>query len=70
MTRIALNGLGRIGKQALRRMFDLGLGDQNVLLNDAAGDADQAARWVVEPGRPALLQIVERFGKDVLPRHQ
>lgn len=29
-------------------------------------DADQAARWVVEPGRPALLQIVERFGKDVL----
>ncbi len=29
-------------------------------------DADQAARWVVEPGRPALLQIVERFGKGVL----
>jgi dephospho-CoA kinase len=25
-------------------------------------DADQAARWVVEPGRPALARIVERFG--------
>lgn len=29
-------------------------------------DADQAARWVVEPGRPALRQIVERFGEEVL----
>jgi dephospho-CoA kinase len=29
-------------------------------------DADQAARWVVEPGRPALQQIVERFGEEVL----
>ena len=29
-------------------------------------DADQAARWVVEPGRPALARIVERFGPQVL----
>ena len=29
-------------------------------------DADQAARWVVEPGRPALSQIAEHFGEDVL----
>ncbi|QIE85721.1 dephospho-CoA kinase [Pseudomonas nitroreducens] len=29
-------------------------------------DADHAARWVVEPGRPALAQIVERFGEAVL----
>ncbi|NIF16589.1 dephospho-CoA kinase [Pantoea sp. Cy-639] len=29
-------------------------------------DADQAARWVVEPGRPALARIVERFGPGVL----
>lgn len=29
-------------------------------------DADQAARWVVEPGRPALSKIVEHFGRDVL----
>lgn len=29
-------------------------------------DADHAARWVVEPGRPALAQIVRHFGEDVL----
>lgn len=29
-------------------------------------DADHAARWVVEPGRPALEKIVERFGEAVL----
>jgi dephospho-CoA kinase len=29
-------------------------------------DADHAARWVVEPGRPALATIVERFGEQVL----
>ena len=29
-------------------------------------DADQAARWVVEPGKPALKAIAERFGADIL----
>lgn len=29
-------------------------------------DADHAARWVVEPGQPALAQIAERFGEAVL----
>ncbi|THG82139.1 dephospho-CoA kinase [Pseudomonas sp. A-1] len=29
-------------------------------------DADQAARWVVEPGRPALAHIVDRFGAQIL----
>ena len=29
-------------------------------------DADEAARWVVEPGRPALRQIAEHFGDAVL----
>ena len=29
-------------------------------------DADHAARWVVEPGRPALAKIVEHFGGEVL----
>ena len=29
-------------------------------------DADHAARWVVEPGRPALAQIVDRFGRAML----
>ena len=29
-------------------------------------DADHAARWVVEPGRPALARIAEHFGASVL----
>ena len=29
-------------------------------------DADHAARWVVEPGKPALGKIVEHFGGDIL----
>lgn len=29
-------------------------------------DADHAARWVVEPGKPALAKIVEHFGTQVL----
>lgn len=29
-------------------------------------DADHAARWVVEPGRPALTLIAEHFGDAVL----
>ncbi len=41
--RIALNGLGRIGKLALRNLIDHGAGGQIVLLNDAVGDADQHA---------------------------
>ncbi|WP_282343023.1 MULTISPECIES: dephospho-CoA kinase [Pseudomonas] len=29
-------------------------------------DADHVARWVVEPGRPALARIAEHFGPTVL----
>lgn len=29
-------------------------------------DADQASRWVVEPGRPALAQLVARYGPGLL----
>lgn len=29
-------------------------------------DADDAARWVVEPGRPALAKIVQQFGESIL----
>ncbi len=43
MTRIALNGLGRIGKLALRDMIDSGAGGEIVLLNDPVGDAEQHA---------------------------
>ncbi len=50
-------GIGS-GKSAVAQCFV----DQGVHLVDA----DQAARWVVEPGRPALDRIVEHFGPAVL----
>ena len=43
MTRIALNGLGRIGKLALRDLIDTGAGGEIVLLNDPVGDTEQHA---------------------------
>ncbi|AYC34303.1 dephospho-CoA kinase [Pseudomonas cavernae] len=50
-------GIGS-GKSAVAQHFiDLGV---------HAVDADHAARWVVEPGRPALAQIAEHFGEAVL----
>ncbi|WNW11935.1 dephospho-CoA kinase [Pseudomonas sp. DTU_2021_1001937_2_SI_NGA_ILE_001] len=50
-------GIGS-GKSAAAQCFiDLGI---------HAVDADHAARWVVEPGRPALASIVEHFGPGVL----
>jgi dephospho-CoA kinase len=50
-------GIGS-GKSAAARCFaDLGI---------HTVDADHAARWVVEPGRPALAQIAEHFGPNVL----
>ena len=50
-------GIGS-GKSAVAQHFiDLGI---------HLVDADHAARWVVEPGRPALAKIAERFGPQVL----
>ncbi|WP_103332993.1 ArsJ-associated glyceraldehyde-3-phosphate dehydrogenase [Pseudotabrizicola formosa] len=43
MPRIALNGLGRIGKLALRDLIDTGAGGDIVLINDPVGDAEQHA---------------------------
>ena len=43
MPRIALNGLGRIGKLVLRDLIDTGTRGEIVLLNDAQGDPDQHA---------------------------
>lgn len=50
-------GIGS-GKSAVAQAF----GERGVHLVDA----DHAARWVVEPGRPALARIVEHFGSEVL----
>ena len=41
MPRIALNGLGRIGKLVLRDLIDTGAAGDLVLLNDPTGDAEQ-----------------------------
>ncbi|MDX5350001.1 MAG: glyceraldehyde-3-phosphate dehydrogenase, partial [Paracoccaceae bacterium] len=43
MPRIALNGLGRIGKLVLRDLIDSGARGEIVLLNDPVGDAEQHA---------------------------
>ena len=50
-------GIGS-GKSAVAEQF-ASLGVHTV-------DADQAARWVVEPGRLALRQIAQHFGDGVL----
>ncbi len=43
MPRIALNGLGRIGKLALRDLIDTGAGGEIVLINDPVGEPEQHA---------------------------
>lgn len=43
MPRIALNGLGRIGKLVLRDLIDTGAGGDIVLLNDPVGTTEQHA---------------------------
>lgn len=43
MTRIALNGLGRIGKLVLRDLIDTGAGGDIVLINDPVGTPEQHA---------------------------
>ncbi|MEE1923587.1 dephospho-CoA kinase [Pseudomonas sp. 148P] len=50
-------GIGSGKSAAAQRFVELGV---------HLVDADQAARWVVEPGRPALASLVERFGSGVL----
>lgn len=50
-------GIGSGKSAAAQHFIDLGV---------HAVDADHAARWVVEPGKPALKQIVERFGPTML----
>lgn len=50
-------GIGSGKSAAAQHFIDLGV---------HLVDADNAARWVVEPGRPALAKIVEHFGAKVL----
>ncbi len=58
MLRIGLTGgIGSGKSTAARALADLGA---------RVVDADAVAREVVEPGRPALREVVERFGPEVL----
>ena len=50
-------GIGSGKSAAAQHFIDLGV---------HLVDADNAARWVVDPGRPALAKIVEHFGAQVL----
>ncbi|MDD0844545.1 dephospho-CoA kinase [Pseudomonas sp. Gutcm_11s] len=50
-------GIGSGKSAAAQHFIDLGV---------HLVDADHAARWVVEPGRPALAKIAERFSDQVL----
>lgn len=43
MTRIAINGLGRMGKLALRDLIDTGAGGEIVLINEPGAGAEQLA---------------------------
>ena len=68
MARIAINGLGRIGKLVLRSLVEDGITGDIVLLNDPAGDPAQHAmllefdsvhgRWRAEFGREPDALIV------------
>jgi len=46
MARIAINGLGRMGKLLLRTLFDGGIPGEILLANDPAGDPAQHAQWL------------------------
>lgn len=78
MPRIALNGLGRIGKLVLRDLIDSGAGGDIVLLNDPVGDAEQHAllmefdsvhgRW--RTGAKAAEDALVLGGKHIRLTHE
>jgi glyceraldehyde 3-phosphate dehydrogenase len=78
MTRIAINGLGRIGKLVLRDLIDSGVDAEIVLINDPAGDPAQHAllmefdsvhgRWKAEIDHDA--DSVRLNGKRIRLSHE
>lgn len=66
MTRIALNGLGRIGKLVLRDLVDSGSGGEIVLLNDPVGDPEQHALLIEFDSVHGRWRRPVSFGKDHL----
>ena len=78
--RIAINGLGRIGKLVIRAFVDEGLDADIVLLNDVAGDAAVHAhlpefdtvhgRWDADPSAPTRTQSPLAAAVSGLPGKQ
>jgi glyceraldehyde 3-phosphate dehydrogenase len=78
MTRLALNGLGRIGKLALRDLIDTGAGGEIVLINDPVGDAERHAllmefdsvhgRWRTPVSHQEGVQVLD--GKSINLTHE
>ena len=66
MPRIALNGLGRIGKLVLRDLIDTGAGGEIVLLNDPVGDAEQHALLMEFDSVHGRWRTPVGYGKDAL----
>ena len=65
----ARTGAGRSVRVALTGGIGSGKSEvANILARRGAVvvDADQVARQIVEPGQPALAEIVEHFGSDIL----
>lgn len=58
MKKIGLTGGIGSGKSTVARM----LSDHNIPIIDA----DRIARSIVEPGTPALAELVDAFGSDIL----
>ena len=65
--KIALNGLGRMGKLALRDLFDRGLGENIVLINDLAGDAEQHALLLEFDSVHGRTRSAVTHGDDATP---
>ena len=57
MTRIALNGLGRIGKLVLRDLVDSGAGGEIVLLIGPPGEIEATAEDAETLLREALVRL-------------
>lgn len=55
---IGLTGSIASGKSTVAKMLEE--------MNFPIVDADQVARVVVEPGKPALQEIIEQFGEEIL----
>lgn len=61
MKNIAINGLGRIGKLVVRRLFDVGLGENIIHLNDLNSDSKMHAHLL------EFDTIHGKWGKNIRP---